>query len=386
MPTGASDPAFPRAGSPTRPGRSTPFISGRVRPFHDGAASARWTCAPRSSARSTPVHASGRASGRSSRSRAPASSPPGPVRTVAGIRVPDDTTIVFTLVEPLNIFPKFMAMPVAAVVPTPTPPRFDQAPVGSGPWRFVSWSHDDAIVLARNPDYWAGPPKEDSLTVRIIPEALTQAAEFETGNLSVVEIPFGETRRWEMARPEDLQRRPALRDFYIAMNTTRGPAPRRARTPGAEPRAPMSRPSCARRWWARGPCRRRHPARHRWATTRPAPRTGGIPPGPAASWPRRATRKGFGSSSGAAKRAELVRVAQSVQQDLGLLGIQVEIVERDAPSVRADRAQRRGRPLPGRLVRRLPRPRELLVSALPLEQPGPGGNYAFLSRHARSTR
>ena len=100
-----------------------------------------------------------------------------------GIAVPDDSTIVFTLTEPLNIFPKFLAMPVAAVVPTPTPPGFDQAPVGSGPWKFVSWSHDDAIVLARNRTYWAGPPKQDSLTVRIIPEALTQAAEYETGNL-----------------------------------------------------------------------------------------------------------------------------------------------------------------------------------------------------------
>ena len=81
----------------------------------------------------------------------------GKARAVAGIAVPDDTTIVFTLTEPLNIFPKFLAMPVAAVVPTPTPPGFDQAPVGSGPWRFVSWSHDDAIVLARNTTYWAGP-------------------------------------------------------------------------------------------------------------------------------------------------------------------------------------------------------------------------------------
>ena len=69
---------------------------------------------------------------------------------------------MFTLTEPLNIFPKFLAMPVAAVVPTPTPPGFDQAPVGSGPWRFVSWSHDDAIVLARNPTYWAGAPKADT--------------------------------------------------------------------------------------------------------------------------------------------------------------------------------------------------------------------------------
>src|SRR5215211_1930084 len=139
----------------------------------------------------------------------------GKASRVEGLAVQDDSTVVFTLTEPLNIFPKFLAMPVAAVVPTPPPPGFEQAPVGSGPWRFVSWSHDDAIALARNTSYWAGPPKGDTLTVRIIPEVLTQGAEFETGNLSVVEIPFGETRRWEMARPDELQRRPALRDLYI---------------------------------------------------------------------------------------------------------------------------------------------------------------------------
>jgi ABC-type transport system substrate-binding protein len=147
----------------------------------------------------------------------------GKAASIPGISVPNDSTIVFTLTAPLNTFPEFLAMPVAAVAPSPAPGGFDQAPVGSGPWRFVSWSHDDAIVLARNPTYWAGPPAEDTLTVRIVPEVLTQGAEYETGNLSVVEIPFGETRRWEQARPEELQRRPAIRDLYVAMNTTRGP-------------------------------------------------------------------------------------------------------------------------------------------------------------------
>ena len=116
---------------------------------------------------------------------------------VSGIAVPNDSTITFRLEEPLNIFPKFMAMPVAAVVPTPTPADFAQHPVGSGPWKFVSWSHDDAIVLARNEKWWGGTPKSDTLRIRIIPEALTQAAEYESGRLSIVEIPFSETRRWE---------------------------------------------------------------------------------------------------------------------------------------------------------------------------------------------
>ena len=44
-------------------------------------------------------------------------------------------------------------------------------------------SHDDQIVVARNPGYWGGAPKSDSLRIRIIPEALTQAAEYESGAL-----------------------------------------------------------------------------------------------------------------------------------------------------------------------------------------------------------
>ncbi|MGH7517398.1 MAG: ABC transporter substrate-binding protein [Gemmatimonadales bacterium] len=118
----------------------------------------------------------------------------GKADSVAGIGVRDDSTVVLTLAEPLNFFPKLLAMPVAAIVPTPTPADFDQQPVGSGPWRFVSWAHDAEMVLAKNPSYWGGPPHMDPLRIRIIPEPLTRAAEYEAGQLSVVEIPFGETR------------------------------------------------------------------------------------------------------------------------------------------------------------------------------------------------
>src|SRR5881392_4246907 len=91
---------------------------------------------------------------------------------VSGITVQGDSSIAFTLTEPLAIFPKFLAMPVASVVPADA----GQPPIGTGPWRFVTWQHDDALTFARNPDYWAGAPLADTLTVRIVPEPLTRAA------------------------------------------------------------------------------------------------------------------------------------------------------------------------------------------------------------------
>src|SRR5688500_17903789 len=39
-------------------------------------------------------------------------------KEVEGITVRDDSTVILTLEEPLNLFPKLLAMPVAAIVPT----------------------------------------------------------------------------------------------------------------------------------------------------------------------------------------------------------------------------------------------------------------------------
>jgi peptide/nickel transport system substrate-binding protein/oligopeptide transport system substrate-binding protein len=102
-------------------------------------------------------------------------------------------------------------MPASAIVPESVGPDFSERPVGSGPWRLVEWSHDDVLLLAANEGYWGGRPASDTLRIRIIPEPLTQAAEFEFGQLAVVEVPFSETARWETEHGAELQRRPALR-------------------------------------------------------------------------------------------------------------------------------------------------------------------------------
>src|SRR2546426_1803486 len=142
---------------------------------------------------------------------------------VSGITVLGDSSLAFTLTEPLAIFPKFLAMPVASVVPAPPPSDLAQRVVGTGPWRFVAWQHDDYLLFARNPGYWGGAPAGDTLRVRIIPEPLTRAAEFEAGRLSVIEVPFGETARWRRERPDQLVEKPALRVVYVALNNRRGP-------------------------------------------------------------------------------------------------------------------------------------------------------------------
>jgi ABC-type transport system substrate-binding protein len=302
----------------------------------------------------------------------------GKTKDVEGLKVQDDSTVVMDLEEPLNVFPKLLAMPVAAIVPTPTSANFDQQPNGSGPWKFVSWSHDDAIVLARNESYWGGAPKSDTLRIRIIPEPLTQAAEYESGNLSVVEVPIGETHRWQDTRPAELQRRPALRDLYVAINTTRGPlkdvrvrralnyaidvgtllstlfADRGVRSAGSLPPGIAGYDSTRRSY-------EYDPAKARKLLAE-------------AGYPN-----GFALKLWRTQRAELARLAQSIQQGLAEVGVKAEIVERDASSARA--AVRNGEAdlFLTDWYADYPDPENFNYPLFHSRNKGPGGNYAFLA-------
>ena len=303
----------------------------------------------------------------------------GRARDVRGIEVLGDTAVVFTLTEPLAVFPKFLAMPVASVVPPAVPADFGQHPVGTGPWRFVTWEHDDYLRFAKNPSYWGGAPERDSLTVRIVPEPLTRAAEFLAGRISVAEIPFGETVKWEQEHPDWLKPKPALRDVYVALNNRRGPL----RDPNVR-RAinhAVNVPEILRTVW----------------NGRGVAAAGAIPPALGGS---DSSRRPYAYDTTEARRllrtagyldgfslqlwrsgtnVELGRVAQAIQSQLGAVGIRIEIVSRDASSMRE--AVRKGDTDMAILDwwADYPDADNFLYPLFHSASFGPGGNYSFYS-------
>ncbi|HEX3927640.1 MAG TPA: ABC transporter substrate-binding protein [Gemmatimonadales bacterium] len=300
---------------------------------------------------------------------------------LAGLMVVDDSTLAFRLTAPLNIFPKLLAMPVAAIVPTPTPANFGDAPIGSGPWRFVSWSHDDLLVLARNDHWWGGPALSDTLRIRIIPEPFTQGAEYEAGRLSVVDIPVGETERWEREHGPEIQRRASLEDWYVAINTTRG---------------------------ALADVRVRQALNHainipailtRVMHNRGVLAAGSIPPGLDGY---DSTRKRYAFDPARARallaaaghahdlhlqlwrtpKAEFARIAQAIQSDLADVGVTVEVVERDPSTARAAARNGEADLFLSDWFADYPDGEDFSYPLFYSGNAGTGGNYAFLHNAA----
>lgn len=58
---------------------------------------------------------------------------------------------------------------------------------GTGPYRFVSYSHDDRVELARNDDGWTGKPAWDRVTIRFIPNNAARLAALLSGDVDAIE-------------------------------------------------------------------------------------------------------------------------------------------------------------------------------------------------------
>jgi peptide/nickel transport system substrate-binding protein len=68
---------------------------------------------------------------------------------------------------------------------------FIAKPIGSGPFKFVSWAKDDKVTMEANTDYWTGGSKGKALVktlvFRAIPTAATRVSELKAGSVDLVQ-------------------------------------------------------------------------------------------------------------------------------------------------------------------------------------------------------
>jgi peptide/nickel transport system substrate-binding protein len=110
---------------------------------------------------------------------------------IAGIAVSGPLEIKITLNKPMPVFLSLLAQPQAAIVSPAAVAKsgaaFNVNPVGTGPFRFGSYTPDTNVVLNENPAYFRGAPKLGRIIYRIIPDASTRRLELENGGVDIIQ-------------------------------------------------------------------------------------------------------------------------------------------------------------------------------------------------------
>ncbi len=115
----------------------------------------------------------------------------GVAQKIASMTVVDPLTLEVTLAEPDLQFSRNIANQLP-FIGSPTAIEaggMTEKPVGAGPFTMTSWTRDNEMVLAKNPDYWVeGRPFLDGLTIRLIENASQRYNSLVAGELDVAYV------------------------------------------------------------------------------------------------------------------------------------------------------------------------------------------------------
>jgi peptide/nickel transport system substrate-binding protein len=103
---------------------------------------------------------------------------------IESIETPDPMTVVVKLKEVSGNFLYYMGWGDAVIVAPETAENNKTNPVGTGPFKFKSWTRGDRVELTRNADYWQkDKTKLESVTFRFINDPQAQVAALKGGDL-----------------------------------------------------------------------------------------------------------------------------------------------------------------------------------------------------------
>ncbi|KXK06949.1 MAG: dipeptide ABC transporter substrate-binding protein [Acidobacteria bacterium OLB17] len=109
---------------------------------------------------------------------------------ITSIEVPDAKTIVIKIARPSLKTTLLSNLVTIPIIPKDSAVRQKESPLGSGPFKFISFDSGQNIVeLAANADYWDGAPKIQRLRLKTITDANSLQAELQTGGVDIAPNP-----------------------------------------------------------------------------------------------------------------------------------------------------------------------------------------------------
>jgi len=151
------------------------------------------------------------------------------VNMIASIDAVDDTTVRFNLSAPFGAMLYNFAHPSSRMIsPAAIAKGADYVarnPIGSGPFRFVSWTPGQQVLLERNPNFWqSGVPQADRLIIKPVPEDATRVAMLLGGDAHFIyPVPAVQIDAVKKAQGVSLQARWSIYANWVAMNCQHEP-------------------------------------------------------------------------------------------------------------------------------------------------------------------
>lgn len=140
------------------------------------------------------------------------------------IKKVDEYTVDVATKEPFAAVLNYLASARGAIlcksaVESEGDEEFGRSPVGSGPFKFVSWTTGDQIVLERNEEYWGDKPAYKDLQFRFVTEATNRAIEVETGGADIVySVAANDAERLKDNADVNVITGPAYQFVYVSLN------------------------------------------------------------------------------------------------------------------------------------------------------------------------
>ena len=147
---------------------------------------------------------------------------------VKAVEAMDDSTVRFVLKEPRASFLAVLTSGAASIV-SPTAIRkwgadYPLNPVGTGPFRYVSWQRGQQVVLEKNPDYWKGAVKLDRVVYRPIVEDQARLTELMTGAVDlIVGVPPDFVGQLEGSPKVTIAKQVGAHVWYLGINNQKKP-------------------------------------------------------------------------------------------------------------------------------------------------------------------
>jgi peptide/nickel transport system substrate-binding protein len=145
---------------------------------------------------------------------------------VTEMQAPDDHTVIFTTEAPNAVLldrldNRFMISKAQA---DKHGDQADQHPLGTGPYKFVSWQRDANLVMTRNDEYWRAKAAIKEIIVKRVKEDAGRVAGLLAGQGDVMNnVPVEELSRFDKHPRVRAEKAEGLRMYFLAMNVTHKP-------------------------------------------------------------------------------------------------------------------------------------------------------------------